>query len=436
MKRNSALLTAFVIMLNLCACIATQPEGLTGTASQNPTWQEQYDLGVRYLSEGNYEEAILAFSAAIEIDPKRADAYTSLADIYMELGEYDKAADILEQGLSNLEGEAAEELEDLLAQAERMASIDFDHLVQDAYRETIQDGYDTYMEHSEWAVPKIMLDGPEIDDLNDEIWDTLFQNGIQDALDATEEGYSVGYGCSYQWAVNGDILSIWIESHPVPWAWVDFYVYNISIRSGKQLRDRDVYSAAGLSSSKYRQLVRDAAGSQFWENSSDNGQPYVPDDMLDFFYAQLQNTISEENIQQAKPFFNEKGHLCVAIPIYSLAGADYYCHIIDIEDFTLVPNYDQGAGGSKALSRGITEEEAYEIVRDYWNFVPGTVAEETGYELFLNSFGSMTGSDGRTYYEIRCQWLVDGDTEWGHLSTIDMMYVDAETGEMVGDILP
>ena len=42
--------------------------------SQEVRWQEQYDLGVRYLSEGNYEEAIIAFTAAIEIDPKRAEA--------------------------------------------------------------------------------------------------------------------------------------------------------------------------------------------------------------------------------------------------------------------------------------------------------------------------------------------------------------------------
>lgn len=37
------------------------------------TWQEQYDLGVRYLSEGNYEQAVIAFTAAIEIDLKRPD---------------------------------------------------------------------------------------------------------------------------------------------------------------------------------------------------------------------------------------------------------------------------------------------------------------------------------------------------------------------------
>ena len=49
---------------------------LTGCAGgSTATWQEQYDLGVQYLSEGNFEEAVLAFSAAIEIDSKRAEAY-------------------------------------------------------------------------------------------------------------------------------------------------------------------------------------------------------------------------------------------------------------------------------------------------------------------------------------------------------------------------
>lgn len=70
-------------MLELCACTAAQPEDQGAGASQGPTWQEQYDLGVRYLSEGNYEEAILAFTAAIEIDPKRAPAYVGRGDAYV-----------------------------------------------------------------------------------------------------------------------------------------------------------------------------------------------------------------------------------------------------------------------------------------------------------------------------------------------------------------
>ena len=62
------------------------------------TWQEQYELGMRYLSEGNYEEAIIAFTAAIDIDPKQPDAYLGLADAYEAQGDLESLRAILEQG--------------------------------------------------------------------------------------------------------------------------------------------------------------------------------------------------------------------------------------------------------------------------------------------------------------------------------------------------
>lgn len=65
------------MVLSLAAC---------GQSTQE-TWQEQYDLGVRYLSEGNYEEAILAFTAAIEIDPRRPEAFVGRGDAYMGTAE-------------------------------------------------------------------------------------------------------------------------------------------------------------------------------------------------------------------------------------------------------------------------------------------------------------------------------------------------------------
>ncbi len=50
-----------------------------------PTWQEQYDLGIRYLSDGNYEEAIIAFTAAIEIDDRQVLAYIGRGDAYVSM---------------------------------------------------------------------------------------------------------------------------------------------------------------------------------------------------------------------------------------------------------------------------------------------------------------------------------------------------------------
>ena len=91
-KVISAILTA-LLLLSLAACGAKDP------------WQEQYDLGMRYLNEGNYQEAVIAFEAAIEIDPKRVEAYLGAAEAYMELDQPEKAEEILRHGYEETQDE-------------------------------------------------------------------------------------------------------------------------------------------------------------------------------------------------------------------------------------------------------------------------------------------------------------------------------------------
>ena len=76
MKKIGRIWLIFMIVSCLAAC---------GQSAQG-SWQEQYDLGVRYLSEGDYEEAILAFTAAIEIDPRRPEAFVGRGDAYVRSG--------------------------------------------------------------------------------------------------------------------------------------------------------------------------------------------------------------------------------------------------------------------------------------------------------------------------------------------------------------
>ena len=90
MKKIAALFTALALILGLCTC----------SRSAAATWQEQYDLGIRYLSEGNYREAIIVFNAAIEIDPKQADAYIGLADAYVAQGDTELARQVLADALA------------------------------------------------------------------------------------------------------------------------------------------------------------------------------------------------------------------------------------------------------------------------------------------------------------------------------------------------
>ena len=90
MKRLTSIL--LTVCLLLCAC-----------GNAQATWQEQYDLGAKYLSEGNYPEAILAFTAAIEIDPKRPEGYTGRGDAYFLSGGEANLLAALEDYLAALE---------------------------------------------------------------------------------------------------------------------------------------------------------------------------------------------------------------------------------------------------------------------------------------------------------------------------------------------
>ena len=147
MKKIMRIGLFLVFMLCLSACGKSAAE----------KWQEQYDLGMRYLEEQNYEEAIVAFTAAIEIDPKQADAYIGrghayrlsgetdedfalaladyqtaldldgtkteaylgMAEIYILQGDYESALEILENGLSQVNESSAleekmEEIQELI----------------------------------------------------------------------------------------------------------------------------------------------------------------------------------------------------------------------------------------------------------------------------------------------------------------------------------
>ncbi len=72
--------------------------------------EEQLSLGEKYLSELDYENAIIAFNKVINIDPKNVRAYIGLSDAYMGKGDIEKAIEILETGIDTIPG-ISDELE-------------------------------------------------------------------------------------------------------------------------------------------------------------------------------------------------------------------------------------------------------------------------------------------------------------------------------------
>lgn len=79
MKRVCKIFIISLLVFLMTACSKSTAE----------KWQDQYDLGMRYLAEEDYEAAVAAFTTAIEIDPNQALAYIGRGNAYTGNGDSD-----------------------------------------------------------------------------------------------------------------------------------------------------------------------------------------------------------------------------------------------------------------------------------------------------------------------------------------------------------
>ena len=113
------------------------------SASSNNTlkYEEQLDLGKKYLYELSYDQAVLAFREAIEIDPQKEEAYICLAYVYTQQGKITEVNEMLDNAVKQSESEnikvlkkkiqeikgiEEKDLKDIIITVEKMLS-DFDY---------------------------------------------------------------------------------------------------------------------------------------------------------------------------------------------------------------------------------------------------------------------------------------------------------------------
>ena len=61
--------------------------------------KNKLDAGQKYLTELDFEKAVLAYKEAISIDAKNVEAYLGLAEAYVATGNYEDAINIINQGI-------------------------------------------------------------------------------------------------------------------------------------------------------------------------------------------------------------------------------------------------------------------------------------------------------------------------------------------------
>ncbi|MCD8115653.1 MAG: S8 family serine peptidase [Oscillospiraceae bacterium] len=289
-------------------------------------------------------------------------------------------------------------------------SIDYENLVTDAYSES----FGTIR----FKIPQINIDSEYVSSINQEIWNVLYEGVVEEIVTYWEENnYDGSEYIYYEWYVNGDILSLVIESHPADWAWWDYYVYNIEITSGAVLSDAELLSYYGMSEDEYYETVRQALYDYYSELYEEAYE-------VSGYDEQLARTISDENVNLAVPFLNNKSQLCIIGRVYSMAGAEYYDHIINLEsdemDFNSLLLTDASEDDTVTLP---DENVIYTLSADYdedgreETFIITGIADDylTGYYTnvdiyFQSSDGEVTKLQTGTYGYLRGKNYLDTGT--------------------------
>lgn len=144
-KKKANLLPIIIIGLVLVFIVTIAITGILVISRPKVNYQKQLSLGNKFMDELDYDQAIAAYRAAIEIDPKNPDAYKALAELYIEMNDLEAAMAILDEGI-NATGDDTliKMLEDLKKRSESTETNVEDPQSADDYLETQE--YDTALE--------------------------------------------------------------------------------------------------------------------------------------------------------------------------------------------------------------------------------------------------------------------------------------------------
>lgn len=101
MKKKSIVITTITIIIVVIAFIVSLIFIFTG--GNTKAYNNKLINAQNYIAKMNYEKAEESYLKAIDVDPKKTEAYVELADVYVNMGEKDKAVSILKKAYKNVE---------------------------------------------------------------------------------------------------------------------------------------------------------------------------------------------------------------------------------------------------------------------------------------------------------------------------------------------
>lgn len=280
-------------------------------------------------------------------------------------------------------------------------------------------------------IPKIALQSEQIRQVNQEIFE-LYDRILQDSLENNESLGGYATSICYEWTVNGDILSLLVDGEQQSnEGFSDYFVkvYHISISNGTLIDNEEILATAGFSKEEFQQKAKEILGSQVWGNYTLDHKMFYIQREVDTLNGRLERTLSDMNMAIVQPYLGENGQLCMigAVCDFIEEPSDEFiwgkpvCY--NLKTTPVVSHYDQKA---TLLIREnmLTEEEAYQIACDFWDFYPSPNNEDG--MGFIEKLGMKERADGTSYYlfVLYSPGLASPIPRY-----VDELQVDAETGE-------
>lgn len=94
-KRKTIVILLIMLSVNLVALAGV----LAWYGYDSTSYSRHITRAQKYISAGNYDQAILEYQAAIQKNPQTDTAYELLADVYNETGQREKAESTLKEGI-------------------------------------------------------------------------------------------------------------------------------------------------------------------------------------------------------------------------------------------------------------------------------------------------------------------------------------------------
>lgn len=185
------------------------------------------------------------------------------------------------------------------------------------------DGSGNHVVYS-FHVPKLSGDSADAEQINAAI-NEKFGGFVNDEMVAIGSKTSlVCYSISWQSFWHGSILCLVVKAE-TDWDFDDYGVYSFDFKSGKAVSNEELAAMAGISEEQLLEKASAAAAAAY-----DSAAQGFPQD--DFYTQQREWTLSAENINSDMlVYLNDADNITLILPIGSMAGGDWYYHVLELE---------------------------------------------------------------------------------------------------------